>query len=56
MNNKALFKTSDFISSLQGSGVEVLVNNNPNTSTLNRIKRLIKNKELLFSFQKSLFN
>ncbi|WP_167571999.1 hypothetical protein [Aquimarina algiphila] len=56
MNNKTLFKTSEFISSLQSNGVEVTVNDNPNSSTLNRIKRLIKNKEMLFNFQKSLFN
>ena len=56
MNNKTLFKTNDFISSLKNNGVEVMVNTNPNTSTINRIKRLIKNKEMHFNFQKSLFN
>ena len=56
MNDKTLFKTNDFISSLRNSGVEVVVNNTPNNSTLDRIKRLIKNKEMLFNFQKSLFN
>tara|TARA_B100002049_G_C16024180_1_gene351626 strand:+ start:253 stop:423 length:171 start_codon:yes stop_codon:yes gene_type:complete len=56
MNTKTLFKTSDFITSLRDNGVDVVVNNNPNPSTLDRIKRLIKHKEQLFDFQKSLFS
>ena len=56
MNNKTLFKTNDFISSLQNNGVEVVVDTNPSVSTINRIKRLMKNKESLFNFQKTLFN
>lgn len=56
MNNKTLFKTHDFISSLEGSGVEVKVDSSPDPTAISRIKNLIKKKEMLFNFQKSLFN
>jgi hypothetical protein len=56
MNNKTLYRTSEYISSLENIGISVTLNENPNPSTIQRIKELINKKENLFTFQKSLFN
>lgn len=56
MNEKTLYKTSEFVSFLEGMNVEVVVDNNPDSSTIERIKNLIAKKRALFEFQKSLFN
>ena len=36
--------------------VNVIVDSNPDSSTIERIKKLIAKKRALFEFQKSLFN
>jgi hypothetical protein len=56
MNEKTLYKTSEFISFLKGMNVNVVMNSNPDSSTIERIKKLITKKRALFEFQKSLFN
>ena len=56
MNNKTLYKTNEYIQSLESIGVSVVVNENPTNSTIQRIKRLMTQKENLFALQKSLFN
>ena len=56
MNNKALYKTEDFVSFLRDSGVNVDVDTNPNALKIEKIKKLIAYKENLFKFQKSLFS
>lgn len=56
MNEKTLYKTSEFVSFLKGMNVNVIVDSNPDSSTIERIKKLIAKKRALFEFQKSLFN
>jgi hypothetical protein len=56
MNEKNLYKTSDFVSFLKDMNVNVVVDSNPDSSTIERIKKLFTKKRALFEFQKSLFN
>jgi hypothetical protein len=56
MNEKTLYKTSEFVSFLKGMNVSVIVDSNPDSSNIERIKKLIAKKRALFEFQKSLFN
>lgn len=56
MNEKTLYKTNDFVSFLQKSGITVSVDKNPDSSTIERIKKLIAKKKALFEFQKTIFN
>lgn len=56
MNEKTLYKTNEFVSFIKGMNIEVDVDNNPDSSTIERIKKLIAKKRALFEFQKSLFN
>ncbi len=56
MNEKTLYKTSEFVSFLKDMTVNVVVDSNPDSSTIERIKKLIAKKRALFEFQKSLFN
>lgn len=56
MNEKTLYKTSEFVSFLQDMNVVVVIDNNPDDTTVERIKRVIAKKKALFDFQKSLFN
>jgi len=56
MNEKTLYKTSEFVSFLKDMNVSVVVDSNPDSSTIERIKKLISKKRALFEFQKSLFN
>lgn len=56
MNEKTLYKTSEFVSYLKDMNVKVMVNSNPDNSTIERIKKLIAKKRILFEFQKSLFS
>jgi soluble P-type ATPase len=56
MNEKTLYKTSEFVSFLKDMNVNVVVDSNPDSSTIERIKKLIAKKRALFEFQKSLFN
>lgn len=56
MNEKTLYKTNDFVSFLKESGITVTIEKNPDSSTIERIKKMIAKKKALFEFQKSLFN
>ena len=56
MNEKTLYKTSEFVSFLKDMNVNVVVDSNTDSSTIERIKKLIAKKRALFEFQKSLFN
>ena len=56
MNEKTLYKTSEFVSFLKDMNVNAVVDSNPDSSTIERIKKLIAKKRALFEFQKSLFN
>ena len=47
---------AQFVSFLKGMNVSVVVDSNPDSSTIERIKKLIAKKRALFEFQKSLFN
>jgi len=56
MNEKTLYKTNDFVSFIQKSGISVSIDKAPDSSTIERIKKLIAKKRAFFEFQKSLFN
>lgn len=56
MNEKTLYKTHSFVSFLNEMKVSVVVDNNPDSSTIEIIKKLIAKKIALFEFQKSLVN
>lgn len=56
MKEKTLYKTNDFVSFLEGSGVVVTIERNPDISVVEKIKKMIAKKRALFEFQKSLFN
>lgn len=56
MKENTIYKTSDFVSFLEGGGVVVTVEKNPDVSVVERIKKMIAKKKALFEFQKSLFN
>lgn len=55
MDEKIIFKTNDFVTFIKESGISVTVNENPDSSTIERIKNMIIKKKELFTFQKSLF-
>jgi hypothetical protein len=44
MNEKTLYKTSEFVSFLKDINVNVVVDSNPDSSTIERIKKLIAKK------------
>ena len=45
MNEKTLYKTSEFVSFLKDMNVNVVVDSNPDSSTIERIKILIAKKK-----------
>jgi hypothetical protein len=44
MENKTAFETSKYVEHLDSSGAKVTVNNNPSSSNIKRIQKLIKDK------------
>lgn len=55
MNAKTLYKTTEFVSFIKEMDIKVTVDNSPDSSTIDRIKKLLAKKRALFEFQKSLF-